>query len=142
MFRTLDVVMIAALVAGAAWTFKVKHDSRIALERVAKLEHRLRLEQEAIDILNADWSLLTSPERLEKLAERYREQLDLVPTEPSAIGRIGEIPDRGTVPPVTGEPEKAAAVNNGKDGIKTGSISRETAKGSNSAGEREGAEIE
>ena len=138
MFRTLDIVMIAALIGGAAWTFKVKHDSRIALERVARLENRLRLEQEAIDILNADWSLLTSPERLERLAERYRSQLGLVPTEPSAIGKLSEIPERDAVMPQTPNPEKAAASEQDKDAIKTGSIKPKQAV----TGETDGSEIE
>lgn len=94
MFRTVDIIMIGALIAGAAWTFKVKYDSEIAVARVARLEKQLQLEREAIDILKADWSLLTSPERLEKLVERYREELQLETVAPQQVGTLDEIPER------------------------------------------------
>ena len=99
MFRTLDVIMIAALIGAAAWTFKVKSDSEAAVERVARLEKRLQLEHEAIDILNADWSLLTSPDRLEKLVERYREDLSLEPVSPNMVGTLGDVPTADEMPP-------------------------------------------
>jgi len=102
MFRTFDIIMIVALVASAAWTFKVKYDSENAMAALARLERRIQIEKEAIDILKADWSLLTSPERLEKLTERYRDDLGLEPVAPKQIGTLREVPDRAP-PPVQGE---------------------------------------
>ncbi|MEC9342431.1 MAG: hypothetical protein VYD64_01170 [Pseudomonadota bacterium] len=109
MFRTLDVIMIAALIGAASWTFKVKSDSETAMARVARLEKRLQIEREAIDILNADWSLLTSPDRLEKLVERYREQLPLTPAEPAMIGTLDNVPMADEMPVETGEPDEEFA---------------------------------
>lgn len=94
MFRTLDIIMIGALIAGATWTFKVKYDSEVAREELARLERRLQIEREAIDILKADWSLLTSPDRLEKLVTRYQEELLLAPAQPEQVGSFSEIPVR------------------------------------------------
>ena len=98
MFRTLDVIMIAALIGAASWTFKVKYDSEAAVARVAKLEKRLEIEKEAIDILNADWSLLTSPDRLTKLVERYHDELPLEPTEPRMVGTLDDVPLAAEMP--------------------------------------------
>jgi len=84
--------MIGLLLGGAAFTFKIKHDSEAAIERVAKLEKKIAAEREAVDILNADWSLLTDPKRLKLLAERYKDQLGLDELDPTTIGRISEIP--------------------------------------------------
>ena len=56
------------------------------------------------------------------LTERYRSQLGLAPTEPSAVGTLSEIPDRDAVAPEMPDPEKAAAADEGRDGIRTGSI--------------------
>ena len=77
MIRTLDIIMIGVLIAGAGYTFKVKHDAERAVERVESLETRIRLEREAIEILKADWSLLTSPDRLEALIKRHQQELGL-----------------------------------------------------------------
>lgn len=122
MFRTLDIIMIGALIAGAAWTFKVKYDSELAVERVARLERRLQLEREAIDILKADWSLLTSPGRLEKLAERYRDELHLEAVKPEQVGSLDEIPDRSAIAGESKDDFAAAAAPDRS--TVTGSVSR------------------
>ncbi|MCB1464340.1 MAG: hypothetical protein KDJ90_18420 [Nitratireductor sp.] len=115
MFRTLDVIMIAALIGAASWTFKVKYDSEAAMARVAKLEKRLQIEKEAIDILNADWSLLTSPERLKKLVERYREELPLEPTEPKMIGTLEDVPMIAEMPAEMPDDGRAASADEATD---------------------------
>lgn len=103
MLRSLDIVMIGLLLGGAAFTFKVKHDSEVAIEEVTKLQNQIKAEQDAIDILKADWSLLTDPKRLQVLVERYKDQLGIEPLDPTAIGDITEIPVR---PPQLPDPEK------------------------------------
>lgn len=90
--RTLDVLLVCLLIAVAAYTFHVKGQSEAALERTAVLERKIALEREAIDLLRADWSLLTSPERLEKLQARYGDELNLEPVTADRIGRISDIP--------------------------------------------------
>ncbi len=104
MLRTLDIVMIGALIAGAGWTFKVKHDAEQAVARVETLETRIRLEREAIEILKADWSLLTSPERLEALIERYKDELMLDHAQPRQIVTFDKIPEKQPeiLPPLDG----------------------------------------
>ena len=92
MLRPLDIAMIAALIAAGSWTFKVKHDSEVAMERVAKLERQIAAEREAIDLLRADWSLLTSPDRLQALSERHGDELQLTPIDPGRILSIDDIP--------------------------------------------------
>jgi len=110
MLRSIDVLMVGALIAGAAWTFKVKHDARIEAARVAHLETRIRLENEAIDILKADWSLLTSPDRLERLADRYKDQLGLEPADPRQIVTLDQVPLRQeALPPIDDERVEAPA---------------------------------
>ena len=137
MVRTLDFIMIAALIATAGYTFKVKHDAEQAAIRVETLETRIRLEREAIDILKADWGLLTSPDRLEKLVERHKEELGLEPTAPHQIVTLDKIPQKlPELAPIDGEPLPAdgRSADNG-DGTVTGSIARPGA--ANAAGEPE-----
>lgn len=104
MLRSIDFLMVGALIAGAAWTFKVKHDAQGEAAHLARLETRIRLEKEAIDILKADWSLLTSPDRLERLVARYKDQLGLEPLNPRQIVTLDDIPLRQeALPPIDGE---------------------------------------
>ncbi len=93
MVRTLDIVMIAVMIGGrgASPTRSSTRPSRPAA-RVETLETRIRLEREAIDLLKADWSLLTSPDRLQKLVERHQEELGLEPLSPRQIVTIDEMP--------------------------------------------------
>lgn len=97
-FRTIDILMVSLLIATVMWTFKVKFDSQEALDRVAKLEQQIEAEKNRVDLLKSDWSLLTSPARLEKLVKHYGVELELGPIEPAQLA------NDNTLPPVK-EPE-------------------------------------
>ena len=90
--RGVDIIMMAVLIAIVGWTFKVKHDSQVALDRVQELEKQIAAERIEIDLLKSDWSLLTSPQKLQELVERYNDQLDLAPMEPSQIVGESDLP--------------------------------------------------
>lgn len=92
MFRAFDFLMIALMIGMAVWTFKIKHDSQIALDRVAELESRIAAEKTEIDLLKSDWSLLTSPARLQDLVEKYGGDLKLHPMEPSQLASENDLP--------------------------------------------------
>lgn len=94
MFRTTDIVMISVMVAAAAFTYTTKHDAEAELGNIRRLEAAIRFEEETITVLKADWSLLTQPGRLQRLAEAYYEQLELVPVEPHQFGALDELPAR------------------------------------------------
>ncbi len=91
-FRSVDILMVALLIATVVWTFKVKHDSQEALDRVAILEKQIEAEKNRVDLLKSDWSLLTSPKRLEKLVEHYGGQLQLKPIEPAQLADDNSLP--------------------------------------------------
>jgi hypothetical protein len=90
--RTLDLLMIAMLVGMVAWTFKIKHDSQVALDRVSELEALVTAKKIEIDLLKSDWSLLTNPARLEQMAERYGSELGLKPIDPSQLTNLDLLP--------------------------------------------------
>ncbi|MEM9331814.1 MAG: hypothetical protein AAGA53_10850 [Pseudomonadota bacterium] len=93
MMRSIDLVLLITLVAVVAWTFKVKHDSQLALDRVAELEKQIAAEKIEIDLLKSDWSLLTSPARLQELAERYSQELELEPMSATQIAEDQDMPE-------------------------------------------------
>lgn len=77
LFRTRDVIMIAVMLSAAAFTYKTKHDAEALRDRIHSLESQIQAEKDALDVLKADWSLLTQPGRLQKLAEAYESELGL-----------------------------------------------------------------
>lgn len=94
MFRTSDMVLIAVMVSAAAFTYKVKQQAEEQLVAVRKLEQQIRLEEDSMTLLKADWSLLTQPARLQRLSELYQADLKLAPVDPHQFAQVGEIPVR------------------------------------------------
>ncbi|MBE0695141.1 MAG: hypothetical protein IH590_18845 [Aquamicrobium sp.] len=122
MFRTTDMVLIAVMVCAAGFTYTTKHAAEAELSKVRKLESAIRFEEETIDVLKADWSLLTQPSRLQRLAEAYREELHLAPVEAHQIAEIDELPARPLrIEDIVGEDRIAA---DGIDGVTTGGVAQ------------------
>lgn len=121
-FRTTDVVLIAAMVAAAAFTYKTKYEAEDQLAQLNRIEHRIKAEKDAIDVLKADWSLLTQPARIQRLVENYKDQLDLQPVQPVQIGTISELPERQLqIEDIIGKPGPITADNH-TDKVTTGGI--------------------
>ncbi|WP_274424425.1 cell division protein FtsL [Chelativorans sp. YIM 93263] len=120
MFRTSDVVLIAVMLSAAAFTYKTKHDAQAMMNRIDALETEIRLEKDAIDVLKADWSLLTQPERLQELTEIYEEELGLQGLDARQIislESLRDIPFGNETFMVQGEP-----VGDGQDPVVTGGV--------------------
>ncbi len=92
MLRTLDVVLIAAMVGAATVTYQIKHRAEDKLDEVHRLQAAIKLQKDTIDLLEADWSLLNQPARLERLTKEYAEQLGLEAITPLQMARPDEIP--------------------------------------------------
>ncbi|MCX7306049.1 MAG: hypothetical protein NTV73_17210 [Hyphomicrobiales bacterium] len=94
MFRTSDIVLIAVMVAAAAFTYKTKAEAENRQASLRKIEQQIRFEEDSIDLLKADWSLLTQPARLQKLAQTYQAELALQPLEARQIVGLDELPSK------------------------------------------------
>ena len=94
MFRTTDIVLIAVMVAAAGFTYTTKHSAEAELSKLRKLEASIRFEEDTSDLLKADWSLMTQPARLQRLAEAYQDELKLFPVEAHQFSDINELPKR------------------------------------------------
>lgn len=84
---------------------------------------RKSLEKDTIDLLRADWALLTQPNRLHRLVNAYQTELGLSPTLPTQLAQPRELPMLRSQLPQPPEPEGmsvedviAAAVNGSKPG--------------------------
>jgi hypothetical protein len=119
MLRLLHVLVVAALVFAAADVYKIKFDSTLQAERVAKLRAEVRRERDAIAALRATWSELDNPERVQGLARRH---LPLKPIDINQYDALDRLPERPpeVVPPVAVDPIASLI---GRDVDATGSIS-------------------
>jgi hypothetical protein len=102
-WRLLHVVVLAALVLAAADVYKIKYESTLQAEKVAKLRADVRREQDVIANLRAEWSKLDRPDRLQVLAQRH---LTLKPLEARQFDALDRLPARPIelVPPGTADP--------------------------------------
>ncbi|WP_337266993.1 cell division protein FtsL [Oryzifoliimicrobium ureilyticus] len=109
MLRTFDVILIGVMTAAAAATYTIKHRAELKLEDVHKLEAEIKLEKDTIDLLKADWALLSQPNRLESLVNTYNGELQLQPTPSTSLVRPTELPMlKSQVPPPEVVEAKAA----------------------------------
>lgn len=92
MFRTTDTVLICVMVAAAAFTYDTKHDAENRYRELRRIESQIRFEEDTINVLKADWSVLTQPRRLQRLTETFNEELKLQPPDPRQFGNIAQIP--------------------------------------------------
>ena len=92
MLRTLDIVLIAAMIGAATVTYQIKHRAEDKLDEVYRLREAIKLQKDTIDLLEADWSLLNQPARLERLTKEFNEQLGLETLTPLQMARPDEIP--------------------------------------------------
>lgn len=127
MLRTLDLILVGVMVAAAVVTYSIKHQADLKLESVKKLEAEIKLEKDTIDLLRADWALLTQPNRLHRLVNVYQGDLQLAPTLPTQLAQPQELPMLRSQLPQPPEPEGmsvedviAAAVNGSKPGATLG----------------------
>jgi hypothetical protein len=99
MLRILHIGVLAALVLAAADVYKIKFDSTLQGERVAKLRGEIRRERDAVAALRAEWTALDSPQRIQALALRH---LPLKPVDVTQFDNLHPLPDRpiDLVPPV------------------------------------------
>ena len=92
MLKALDLVLFGVMVVAATITYSIKHKADEKQQEVRRLEAEIKLEKDTIDLLRADWALLTQPNRLEKLVNTYNAQLKLVRTEPTQLAQPSELP--------------------------------------------------
>lgn len=94
MRRSTILWFLIATCLGVA-LFLVKHEVQRREEQLAALHRQILASQEAIHVMQAEWSYLNRPDRLEALVRRH---LDLVPMDTRRLGSVEMLPMRLPVP--------------------------------------------
>ncbi len=91
MIRLLNICVIVALVAAAAYLYRIKFEAARKVEEVARLRLDIRHEHDAIADLRAQWSKLDNPLRIQELAQRH---LTLRMIDSHQFDPLDHLPDR------------------------------------------------
>jgi cell division protein FtsL len=123
MMRILNILVIGALVAAAAYVYKIKFESTRQAERIAKIRMEIRQEQDAIAVLRAEWSKLDTPARIQELAKRHLSSLKAI--DPRQFDTLRNLPERppDLVPPDAADPIGSLLENPDVVEVPTSSIS-------------------
>jgi hypothetical protein len=90
--RILNFVVIGALVLAAAYVYRIKFDSTVQAERLARIRGEVRRERDTIAALRAEWGELDNPVRIEALAKRFLPLKPIAPTQFESLDRLPERP--------------------------------------------------
>lgn len=101
--RLVHILVIGALILAASFVYKIKFDSTLQAERVAKLRGELRRERDAVAALRAEWAKLDTPGRIQGLADRHLKLRQIQPTQFDTFDALPERPPV-VVPPATSDP--------------------------------------
>jgi hypothetical protein len=118
--RLLHLIVIAVLVSAAVHVYKIKFDSTLQAERVAKLKTDVQRVREATAALRAQWAQLDNPTRIQRLADRH---FKLKAVDAAQFDSLDRLPERpaSPVPPDTQDPI-GAMISLGAPELPTGSI--------------------
>lgn len=132
--RILNFAVIGALILAAAYVYRIKFDSTVQAERLAKIRSEVRRERDTIAALRAEWGQLDNPARIEALAKRF---LPLKPIAPRQFDQLDQLPERPPqiVSPDSPDPIGAVIENLEEPTSVTGSIPAPTAPAPADVGE-------
>jgi hypothetical protein len=105
--RTATIFWLGLAGLLGAGLFHLKYDVQSLEKHLSGLNAEIVRNQEAIHVLEAEWSYLSQPERLQKLAAK---RLELLPVTPAHIVTFGDLPERFEA----AKPEEKPAARTGK----------------------------
>lgn len=96
MIRPGTIVWLFLVIAVGYAMFQVKYEVMQQEETLARLSKEIADSREQIRVIDAEWSYLTRPDRLKRLATRY---LNLAPIAAAQIAELSTVPERADAPP-------------------------------------------
>ncbi len=118
MIKASDVVLTGLMIAAAVWTFQIKHKAELSSSKVAELQQKIDRQKNSVDLLEADWAILTQPKHLQSVARKFADELRLQQLEVDQIITPEDLPPMRQVE----DPIGALARGETSDDILTGSI--------------------
>ena len=82
---------IGCVIFCATWAYQVNYETRAVVKRIKLIKEQIRKEEDKLIMLEGEWSYLNRPDRLSELAERFFEELSLMPLAPDNYARIDTV---------------------------------------------------
>jgi cell division protein FtsL len=95
MIRPGTVLWLLLVIAVGYAMFQVKYEVMQQEETLGRLNKEIADSREQIRMVDAEWSYLTRPDRLRRLATRY---LNLTPIAAAQIAALNTVPERPDAP--------------------------------------------
>jgi len=95
MIRRSTIFWLLLVAASGYAMFQVKYEVGQLEDELARVNHQIVADHEAMHVLSAEWSRLNQPSRLDELARRH---LHLAPIATSQIGQVETLPRRSAAP--------------------------------------------
>jgi len=92
MTRLLTALGLVLTAAASISLYQVKYQVQDMERNLAAMKHQIVRDRSEMQVLEAEWSFLNQPERLQELSRRY---LALVPIRSSQMASIESLPPRG-----------------------------------------------
>ena len=108
MLRAFNACLVLAVLCSAYALYSLEHSIRALERQITRSDEAIAGEQETTGLLHAEWSSLTRPERLQKLADQH---LKLKRVSPEQFIKTNELAVR-----VPAEPQ-VKLEEEGKDAI-------------------------
>jgi hypothetical protein len=117
--RVLNFVVIGLLVLAAADVYRIKYDSTVQAEHLAKLRSEARRVRDQIAALRAQWGDLDNPGRIEQLNKRF---LNLKPVQPTQFDTLDHLPAKPIQTVRPGEADPIGGIIEHSEELPTGSV--------------------
>lgn len=109
-FRPSTIIWMLLLACGFVGLYMVKYKVQSLKNEVAASERKLMEEKRSLHVLEAEWSYLARPERLEQLSGKY---LQLSAVNGRQLGDFSSLPIGNAVALMQKVAAKSAPVSNG-----------------------------
>lgn len=123
MVRLLNLLAVAALIGSAIYAYTIKYETIFHAERIVKLKHEIKAEQDKIGMFRAEWAHLTRPERIQALADKL---LDLQPVALNQIVSADALPAKAARIDTIGRKLEALGLAEPTNTPREGSVSTPT----------------
>jgi cell division protein FtsL len=91
MIKFFNACLVLTALVAAFFMYSLEYSTRQTERQIADLENEILDEREATKVLNAEWSSLTRPDRLQKIA---KEELKLQAITASQVVTLDELAAR------------------------------------------------
>jgi hypothetical protein len=122
--RMIHLIVVCLFVAAAVHVYKIKFDSTMQAERLARLRLEIKRERNAIAALRSEWAQLDTPVRIQQLAQRHTKLKSADATQYENFERLPERPPQ--IVPMDATDPIAVIIENADSGgdpdIQTGSV--------------------